>query len=144
MSSRHLLAFAPLRRNNTLMRRLVATAFGFVFLATTAASAQVAQVQLAYDTYAAGIEIMQMHALFGLGPWNYHIDLNYHTTGLVGLFYSGHQVNTVRGQWQDGQAAPQEFYGVGTWRCRERRTLIDYDHGLPRIRELQPPQETER
>ena len=27
---------------------------------------------------------------------------------------------------------------------RQRRTLIAYDHGLPQIRDLQPPQETER
>lgn len=113
-------------------------------LSATGASAQVAQVQLAYDTYAAGVEVMQMHVFLGLGPWNYRIELDYHTTGLVGLFYRGHQVNTVRGQWQDDQAAPQEFFGEGVWRGRPRRTLIAYDRGVPQIRELQPPQETER
>ena len=105
-------------------------------LATTAASAQVAQVQLAYDTYAAGIEVMQLHAFFGLGPWNYHIDLDYHTTGLVGLLYRGRQTNTVRGVWQDEHAAPSEFFGEGVWRGQPRRTLIAYDHGLPQIKEL--------
>jgi hypothetical protein len=112
--------------------------------ATTTASAQVAQVQLAYDTYAAGVEVMQLHAFFGLGPWNYHIDVDYHTTGLVGLFYRGHQVNTVRGAWQGDQATPTEFFGEGVWRGHDRRTLIAYDHGLPQIRDLQPPQESER
>jgi hypothetical protein len=126
------------------MRRAAVTFLGLLSLATTAASAQVAQVQLAYDTYAAGIEVMQMHAFFGLGPWNYHIDLDYHTTGLVGLFYRGHQTNTVRGVWQDEQAEPLEFFGEGVWRGQQRRTLIDYDHGLPRIKDLRPPQETER
>jgi hypothetical protein len=46
--------------------------------------------------------------------------------------------------WQDGQAVPQEFAGEGVWRGHERRTLIGYDHGLPQVRDLQPPQETER
>jgi hypothetical protein len=101
-------------------------------------------VQLAYDTYAAGVEVMQMHAFFSLGPWNYRIDLDYHTTGLVGLLYRGQQVNTVRGAWEGDTAAPAEFSGDGVWRGLRRRTLIDYDHGLPQVRELQPPQETER
>jgi hypothetical protein len=95
-------------------------------------------VQLAYDTYAAGIEVMQMRAFFGLGPWNYHIDLDYHTTGLVGVFYSGRQTDTARGAWQDGQATPLEFFGEGS--ARHARLLISYDHGLPQVKELQPPQ----
>ena len=80
-----------------IMHRIAATILGAALLTTTAASAEVAQVQLGYDTYAAGIEVMQMRAFFGLGPWNYHIDVNYHTTGLVGVFYSGRQTNTARG-----------------------------------------------
>ena len=127
-----------------IMHRIAATILGAALLTSTAASAQVAQVQLSYDTYAAGIEVMQMRAFFGLGPWNYHIDLDYHTTGLVGVFYSGRQTNTVRGAWQDGQAMPLEFFGEGVWRGHARRTLIGYDHGLPQIKELQPPQESER
>jgi opacity protein-like surface antigen len=127
-----------------IMHRIAATILGAALLTSTGASAQVAQVQLAYDTYAAGIEVMQMRAFFGLGPWNYHIDLDYHTTGLVGVFYSGRQTNTARGAWQDGQATPLEFFGEGVWRGHARRTLISYDHGLPQVKELQPPQESER
>ena len=87
---------------------------------------------------------MQLDAFFGLGPWNYHIDLDYHTTGLVGLLYRGRQTNTVRGVWEDERAEPSEFFGEGVWRGRRRRTLIGYTHGLPQIKELSPPQESER
>jgi hypothetical protein len=127
------------------MRLLLASALGLCcLLDAAAASAQVAQVQLSYDTYAAGLKIMRMQAVFRLGPHNYAIDLNYQTTGLAGLFYRGHQVNAVHGVWHDNVAAPVEFSGDGVWHGRERRTLIDYDRGLPTIRELEPPQETER
>jgi hypothetical protein len=126
------------------MRWLAATVFGLSLCSITAARAQVAQVQLAYDTYAAGIEVMQMNVFFGLGPFNYNINLNYHTTGLVGLFYRGRQINRVRGVWQDEQASPLEFFGEGVWRGHERRTLIAYDNGLPHVRELEPPQDSER
>jgi Protein of unknown function (DUF3108) len=127
-----------------IMYRVAVTALGLALLTTAATSAEVAQAQLAYDTYAGGIEVMQMNAFFGLGPWNYRIDLDYHTTGLVGLLYRGHQTNSVRGMWHDDQAAPQQFSGEGVWRGHERRTVIGYDAGRPQVKELQPPQETER
>jgi hypothetical protein len=126
------------------MRLCLLSALGFTLLGTAPGAAQLAQVQLSYDTYAAGIAVMQMHASFGLGPWNYRIGLDYHTTGVAGLLYQGRQVNTVRGVWQDEYAAPLEFFGDGVWRGHPRRTLIAYDHGLPQVRELQPPQESER
>ena len=59
-----------------IMRRIVVTVLGFALLISTAAAAEVAQVQLAYNTYAGGIEVMQMRVFFGLGPWNYRVDLN--------------------------------------------------------------------
>ena len=126
------------------MRPMAITAFGLACLATTAARAQVAQVQIGYDTYAAGIEVMQMQAYFGLGAWSCPLNIDYHTTGLVGLFYRGHQTNSVHGTWHDDEAIPLEFSGEGVWRGHERRTLVAYDHGVPQVKELQPPQETER
>jgi Protein of unknown function (DUF3108) len=109
-----------------------------------AADPDVTQVQLAYDTYAASLEVMRMNVFFSLGPWNYRINLDYRTTGLVGFFYRGHQVNTVRGNWNNGHADPAEFFGDGVWRGRERRTLIDYNNGQPDVKILLPPQESER
>lgn len=126
------------------MRCAVVTLLALLSLPTATASAQITQVQVAYDTYATGVEVMQLDAFFGLGPWNYHIDLDYHTTGLVGLLYRGRQTNTVRGVWEDERAEPSEFFGEGVWRGRRRRTLIGYTHGLPQIKELSPPQESER
>jgi hypothetical protein len=126
------------------MRCVALTLLGLLSLGTQSASAQVARVQLAYDTYAAGIEVMRMNAAIGLGPWNYRIDLDYHTTGLVGLLYRGHQTNTVRGVWQNDRAEPIEFFGEGVWRGQQRRTLIGYDHGLLQIKDLRPPQQAER
>jgi hypothetical protein len=113
-------------------------------IAAPAAAQQVAQVHLFYNTYAAGIRVVRVQAFFGLGPWNYHIDLKYRTTGFIGLLYHGHQTNTVRGLWDDDHAAPAEFSAEGVWRGQRRRTLIDYNHGVPILEDLQPPQGTER
>ncbi len=126
------------------MRLFPAVLLALTLSASPAALADTEQVRLSYDTYAAGIEVMQMMAYFGIGPWNYQIRVDYHTTGLVGVLYRGHQINTVRGVWQDDKAAPIEFFGQGEWRGRQRRTLIDYDHGVPEVRDLEPPQQSER
>ncbi|HEY7581403.1 MAG TPA: DUF3108 domain-containing protein [Acetobacteraceae bacterium] len=139
-----MLAKAPPRRNIARMRLIAATALASFLLTNPPASAEPARERLAYDTYAAGLEVMQMRVFFGLGPWNYQIDIDYHTTGLVGFLYRGHQLNSVRGVWQDGRAAPVEFFGEGAWRGQQRRTLIDYDHGQPEVRALVPPQQSER
>lgn len=128
----------------TGMCRLPAVGLAVILLASSQAAAQVTKAQLTYETYAAGLDIMQMHAFFGLGPWNYRVDINYHTTGLAGFFYRGRQINTVRGIWNDDSAQPLEFFGVGTWHGQERRTLIDYNQGQPFVKELEPPQATER
>ena len=124
------------------MRRTVVPLL-LTLVTAPAAAQQVAQANLTYDTYAAGIKVMEVHAFFGVGPWNYHIDLNYHTTGLVGLLYRGQQTTTVRGLWDDDRTSPAEFLGAGIWRGQQRRTLIDYNHGVPVVKDLEP-QETER
>jgi len=126
------------------MRRLPSALFLLFVTSPAIAQEQVTQANLTYDTYAAGIEVMQMHVFFGIGPWNYRINLNYHTTGLVGFFYRGQQVNTVRGNWDDGRASPLEFFGDGTWRGHQRQTLIDYEDGVPDVKTLEPPQDSER
>jgi hypothetical protein len=139
-----MLAKVPPQRNITLMRLIAAASLTALLLPHPAAPAEPTRERLTYDTYAAGLEVMQLQAFFGLGPWNYQIDIDYHTTGLVGFLYRGHQANAVRGVWQDDRAAPVEFSGEGVWRGQQRRTLIDYDHGQPEVRALVPPQQSER
>ena len=127
------------------MRRIAVWLLPMLPLVQTPASAEpVSQFHLTYDTYALGIEVMQMSAFFGMGPWNYQITLDYHTTGLVGFFYRGQQVNTVRGLWHDERPQPLEFFGEGVWHGQKRITLIDYDHDVPQVKRLEPPQHSER
>lgn len=127
------------------MRRLIIWLLPMLPLTQApAAAAEVSQLHLTYDSYAAGLEIMQLHAFFGMGPWNYRVAIDYHTTGLVGFFYHGQQVNSVRGLWRDAHAQPLEFFGEGIWHGQKRETLIDYDRDVPEVKRLQPPQLTER
>ncbi|MBS0558495.1 MAG: DUF3108 domain-containing protein [Proteobacteria bacterium] len=102
------------------------------------------QLHVDYDTYAAGLDVVRLRAGFGLDATRYRMALAYHTTGLAGLFLRGHQVSTVEGLWDGGLPEPMRFLGDGYWRGEPRRTLIDYQKGLPLIREMQPPNDAER
>lgn len=127
------------------MRRGVILFLGWVLGAVAPAWADSDPgVHTSYDTFAVGLHVADVQAGFGLGPWSYQLQLVYRTTGLVGVFYQGHQINTVRGSWQDDSPAPARFFGDGFWRGRHRITLIDYAQGQPLVRDLEPPNEAER
>jgi hypothetical protein len=97
-----------------------------------------------YETYAAGLRVAAVETGFSIGPTTYQISLAYHTTGVVGIFYKGHQTNTVNGFWRDGRAEPGRFLGQGVWRDKDRVEEIDYQQAQPVVRQLIPPNAGER
>jgi hypothetical protein len=111
---------------------------------TPAAAADGGEEHASYDVFAAGLHVAVVDAGFDLAPASYRMQLAYHTTGLVGFFYRGHQINTVQGTWGAEAPEPEEFFGDGYWRGVHRITRIVYRHGKPEVRELVPPNETER
>jgi hypothetical protein len=113
-------------------------------LASSPAFAASGEVRATYSTYARGLNVAEVEAGFGLGPWSYQVRLAYHTTGLVGFFYRGHQFNEVSGGWLASDPAPRSFSGEGSWRGEERVARIDYLNRRPTIRTLIPPNEAER
>jgi hypothetical protein len=119
---------------------------GCLLLAPTFARSQPATppVEAGYDIYARGFEVAELQAAFALGPTNYQMQMTYRTTGLIGALFSGHQLSTVRGSWQGDRPAPSRFFGEGFWRGEPRRTVIDYDHGHPLLREMVPANDEER
>jgi hypothetical protein len=113
-------------------------------LAVPARAQDRGDIHAVYDTYVAGLRVANVEAGFGSGPWSYQVRLAYHTVGMAGFFYGGHQLNMVTGSWTDNRSAPHEYSGDGIWRGLHRKTLIDYLQGQPRIRSLVPPNETDR
>ena len=127
------------------MRRFAALLSTLLSLAAGSARGQApVALQLAYDTYAAGLDVAKVEAGIGIGTGSYQVDIAYRTTGLAGFFYRGHQFNSVAGTWHDHLPLPRRFHGTGIWRGEERITDIDYDNGLPLVRQLMPPNESER
>ena len=56
----------------------------------------------------------------------------------------GHQDDVVSGGWAGTMPRPSRFVGIGRWRGEDRVARIDYQHGMPVVRELQPSNEEER
>jgi Protein of unknown function (DUF3108) len=127
-----------------MIRGRVASLLLIVLLASPAGAQELGDIHASYQAYAAGLQVANVEVGFGSGPWSYQVRLAYHTVGLAGFFYDGHQLNTVTGSWTDQRPAPREYSGEGIWRGMHRATLIDYHQGQPRIRTLLPPNETDR
>lgn len=101
-------------------------------------------LHLGYETYAAGLDIAQVEAGFGLGSSAYQVNLAYHTTGVAGFFFRGHQFASVDGVWDGTRPMPRRFIGRGVWRGRDRMSDIAYDKGVPIVRQLIPPDDEAR
>lgn len=101
-------------------------------------------VQVRYAGTALGLPVMRAEANLALVPGGYRADLSFHTTGLLSLFASSLIHSTVEGEWAGGLPQPSRFRSWGTLRGDSRQTQIDYASGRPEIRELEPPNETER
>jgi hypothetical protein len=97
-----------------------------------------------YQTYAAGLELMDVETALTSTHADYQASLQVRTTGMVGFFLHGHQSSTVRGQWRGIEAIPSRFVGQGSWSGTDRLVDIAYDHGQPSVRQLVPPNEDER
>lgn len=101
-------------------------------------------MQIRYATYAAGLRVAEVESGFQFGPFSYQMTLGYHTTGLVGFLFRGHQLDQVDGAWQGRRAEPSLFVGKGEWRGMNRLAEIEYRQGSPVIRALVPPNIDER
>lgn len=99
---------------------------------------------MTYRTYAVGLHIADAAGTLGIGPWSYQLSLTLRTIGVGAMLYRGHQDIAVYGIWSGHRPAPRQFNGTGLWRGEPRALSIEYDRGMPTIRQLLPPLEAER
>ena len=101
-------------------------------------------VEVHYEAYAAGLNVIAVDADFDVSADRYRVKLEYRTVGGLSLVMSSRQSTTVEGRFAGGRAVPQRFYSAGTLRGGPRVTQIDYRDGQPVVRQLMPATETER
>jgi hypothetical protein len=123
--------------------RCGATLFAF-FLPCAALAQDAVSLHASYSTYAAGIHVAEAEAGFSFSPRTYRMDLGFHTTGVAGFLFRGHQYDVVDGAWHGTKAVPSRFAGEGAWRGIDRVVEIAYSGGKPTIRQLMPPNDAER
>lgn len=121
--------------------------FWFVAMMAMPAAAG-AQAPLAahvtFNTYAAGLRVAEVDAGIALSPSSYQIELAYHTTGMTSVFVHGYQYDAVAGAWSGLVPRPSRFLAQGHWRGQERVARIEYDRGVPVVKELRPTADEER
>jgi hypothetical protein len=97
------------------------------------------RLHASYQTYAAGLHLADVQAGFRFGPSDYRIAIDYHTTGVLDVFYHGHQFDQANGAWEAGRAVPAAFIGQGEWGGVRHLVDIAYNQGKPEVRRLLPP-----
>jgi len=93
-----------------------------------------------YDAYAAGFNAVQLRTNFGFDAQGYRVSVQSRTVGLVDLFVGSRQFTAAEGVWQGERPQPRQFKADGLWRGKRRVALIDYQQGMPVIRDLVPPE----
>lgn len=96
-------------------------------------------IHLAFDAYAAGLNVVKMNVAVELSQHGYRVDVGYHTAGIFGAIISSQADSWVTGDWTAEGVAPLRYYSYGALQGRPRRTLIDYVGGQPQVGILEPP-----
>lgn len=99
---------------------------------------------LSYATHVAGLKVMVTEADVAMDARGYRVDIATRTAGPYGVLFRGETRTLAEGLWVGALVAPLRYAVAGTWRGTPRRTLMDYDTGLPSVRQLEPPNEQER
>ena len=96
-------------------------------------------VDLHYDTYAAGVNVLDIDASFDLGPDSYRATVTTRTVGAFSLIMRGQQRSTADGRFNGARSVPNRFFSSGTLNGKSRVTQVDYRNGQPDVRQLVPP-----
>lgn len=107
-------------------------------------SAHADPVRAHYVAYAAGLNVLTMDSTLDLQPGRYRMDIEFQTAGTVSLFNATRIATRTDGLFSGPRAAPTRMFSAGTLGGAPRKTSIEYQAGQPVIRELSPPNETER
>jgi hypothetical protein len=124
------------------MRRLPAVLAALLLLLATGRDA--GAVDLYYEAYAAGLNVVDLDAQFDVTPARYQVRVHYRTAGAFRLMVRSEQDTLALGRFEAGRPVPQRFDSRGILNGKLRLTLIDYTDGQPTIRQLEPPNSAER
>lgn len=101
-------------------------------------------VEAHYAIYAGGVEVVDLEADFEVTAARYRVTLEYRTVGALNLVLRSQQKTVVEGSFSNTKPVPHRFFSTGYLRGAPRVTQLDFVSGQPVVRQLAPPNETER
>jgi hypothetical protein len=98
---------------------------------------------LTYAGYTAHFRAISLHSEVLLAPSGYRITLSGHTSGMVGFIYRARWQTWADGTWDHSGVAPLHFDNAGTFGGQLRHVAMEFVHGDPQLRALEPPDDGE-
>lgn len=108
------------------------------------AGAQDAPLQLHYAAYSHGFNVIILDTILSLHPGDYRLQVDYRTSGVVGMVMNADGSTIVDGRFVDGRAVPREMFSKGHIHGELRVSQIDWHDGSPRVVQLVPTSEPGR
>ena len=94
---------------------------------------------LTYDVYTGGLRAIRFDFEVDLADPGYATRIRLQTSGIVGALFNWHLEASSRGDWENGEIAPQTYRSANVWRSRERSVAIDYAEDGQRTVTADPP-----
>jgi hypothetical protein len=111
------------------------------------ALAETAPIRATYAAYVAGMRVLELEAEFALDAQRYEVTATFRTAGMLAAFVDGQQTSRAVGVASFDMAQslrPDRYTMEGVWRGNTRRITLDYVQGQPVVRDLVPPNDSER
>lgn len=99
-------------------------------------------IRLSYLLYGHGLHLLDVSVELELTPYGYSVRLNDHTTGFLGFMVHTDVTSTASGRFKSGQPGvqPVRFESSGYSRGAQRKAVLTYPDGNPRVQVLTPPE----
>jgi len=94
---------------------------------------------LTYDVYTGGLRAIRFDFEVDLADPGYATRIRLQTAGIVGALFNWSLEASSRGDWDDGEIAPEKYRSANIWRSRQRRVAIDYAGDGQRTVTAEPP-----
>lgn len=94
---------------------------------------------LTYDVYTGGLRAIRFDFEVDLANPGYETRVRLETSGIIGALFNLSLEALSRGDWRDGDIAPEEYRTANIWRSRQRTVAIDYAEDGERTVTAEPP-----
>ena len=97
-----------------------------------------------YAGYAKGFNAFDLDIALSFRESTYRFQLSFHMAGVLGALFHAEGTTTVDGRFNGSGAVPKALVSQGQYRGVPHLTQIDWEGGLPKVKQMIPPAEPER